>query len=90
MQGAMDRNSKACDNYDVKHSSKKAGVVYQPEPGKLFFYLFCLLHIPYQFIIDMIKHECQMFSKVNYAFHSIFEHCAIKEDTYRPILNPVL
>ena len=35
MQEAMDRISQACDNYDLKISTKKTEVVCQPAPGKL-------------------------------------------------------
>ena len=34
MQEAMDRVSQTCDNYDLKISTKKTEVVYQPAPGK--------------------------------------------------------
>ena len=34
MQGAVDRLSKACDNFQLRISTKKTEVVYQPEPGK--------------------------------------------------------
>ena len=34
MQNAMDRVSQACENYDLKISTKKTEVVYQPAPGK--------------------------------------------------------
>ena len=34
MQGAVDRMSKACDNFQLKISTKKTEVVHQPAPGK--------------------------------------------------------
>ena len=34
MQGAVDRMSKACDNFQLTISTKKAEVVHQPAPGK--------------------------------------------------------
>ena len=34
MQEAMDRILQACDNYDLKLSTKKTEVVYQPAPRK--------------------------------------------------------
>ena len=34
MQAAMDRVSLACDNYDLKISTKKTAAVYLPAPGK--------------------------------------------------------
>ena len=33
-QGAVDRMSKACDNFQLKISTKKTEVVHQPAPGK--------------------------------------------------------
>ena len=34
MQGAVDRMSKACDNFQLTISTKKTEVVHQPAPGK--------------------------------------------------------
>ena len=34
MQGAVDRMSKACDNFQLIISTKKSEVVHQPAPGK--------------------------------------------------------
>ena len=34
MHGAVDRMSKACDNFQLKISTKKTEVVHQPAPGK--------------------------------------------------------
>ena len=34
MQGAVDRMSKACDNFQLTISTKKTGELYQPAPGK--------------------------------------------------------
>ena len=34
MQGAMDRISRACDNYDLTIKTKKTEVVHHPAPGK--------------------------------------------------------
>ena len=34
MQGAVDRISKACDNFPLTISTKKTEVVHQPAPGK--------------------------------------------------------
>ena len=34
MQGAVDRMSKACDNFQLAISTKKTEVVHQPAPGK--------------------------------------------------------
>ena len=36
MQGAVDRMSKACDNFQLTISTKKTEVVHQPAPGKLY------------------------------------------------------
>ena len=36
MQGAVDRMSKACDNFKLTISTKKTEVVHQPAPGKQF------------------------------------------------------
>ena len=36
MQGAVDRMSKACDNFQLTISTKKNEVVHQPAPGKLY------------------------------------------------------
>ena len=34
MQGAVDRMSKACDNFQLTISTKKTELVHQPAPGK--------------------------------------------------------
>ena len=34
MQGAVDRTSKACDNFQLSISTKKTEVVHQPAPGR--------------------------------------------------------
>ena len=34
MQGAVDRMSKACDNFQLTISTKKTEVIHQPAPGK--------------------------------------------------------
>ena len=34
MQGAVDRMSKACDNFQLTISTKKTEVVHKPAPGK--------------------------------------------------------
>ena len=36
IQGAVDRMSKACDNFQLTISTKKTEVVHQPAPGKLY------------------------------------------------------
>ena len=36
IQGAVDRMSKACDNFQLTINTKKTVVVHQPSPGKLY------------------------------------------------------
>ena len=70
MQGALDRMSKACDNFQLTISTKKTEVLHQPAPGK-----------PYsEPTITVNGHKLQVFDKFTYLEGTLFRAVHIDDE----------
>ena len=98
MQGAVDRMSKACDNFQLTISTKKTEVVHQPAPGKPYSEPTFTVNGQKLQVVDKFTYLGSRTAKASVAFGrlrtNVWERNGIRLDTklkvYKAVVPPTL